>query len=63
MKLFTQSKYIDDVTYVASDDNAAYELYDKSKKVLAEGGLLVTLRASKGTLIQVKHTAWLMEAH
>ena len=35
---FTRSIYVDDVTYGASDDNAAFELYIKSKKVLADGG-------------------------
>ena len=38
VNMFTRSIYVDDVTYGASDDNAAFELYVKSKKVLAEGG-------------------------
>lgn len=38
VKIFTGSIYVDDVTYGASDDDAAFELYVKSKKVLAEGG-------------------------
>ena len=38
VKLFTQFIYVDDVTYGASDDDDTYELYAKSKKVLAEGG-------------------------
>ena len=37
MKIFAQSTYyVDDVTYGASDDDAALELYVKSKKVLTE---------------------------
>jgi len=38
VKIFARSIYVDDVTYGASDDDAAFELYVKSKKVLAEGG-------------------------
>ena len=38
VKTFARSIYVDDVTYGASDDDAAFELYVKSKKVLAEGG-------------------------
>ena len=40
VKTFTQpyAVYVDDVTYGASDDDAAFELYVKSKKVLTKGG-------------------------
>ncbi|XP_065902306.1 uncharacterized protein [Dysidea avara] len=38
VNLFTRSIYVDDITYGASDEEAAFELYGKSKKVLAEGG-------------------------
>ena len=37
MEIFTQSIYFDDVTYGTSDDDSTFELYAKSKKVLAEG--------------------------
>ena len=37
VKIFTRSIYVHDATYGATDDNAAFELYVKSKKVLAEG--------------------------
>ena len=55
MKILTQSIYFDDVTYVARDDDSAFELYAKSMKVLAEGGFniressLANPRASKST--------------
>ena len=38
VKIFARSIYVDDVTYGASDDVAAFELYVRSKKTLAEEG-------------------------
>jgi len=38
VNLIMRSIYVDDITYGASDEEAAFELYSKSKKVLAEGG-------------------------
>ena len=38
VNLFTRSIHVDDITYGASDEEAAFEVYGKSKKVLAEGG-------------------------
>ena len=38
VNLMTRSIYVDDITYGASNEEAAFELYSKSKKVLAEGG-------------------------
>ena len=38
VNLLICSIYVDDITYGASDKEAAFELYSKSKKVLAEGG-------------------------
>ena len=35
---FLRSIYVDDVNYGADDLDSAYELYEKSKRILAEGG-------------------------
>ena len=35
---FLKSIYVDDVSYDADDEDAAFELYMKSEKILAEGG-------------------------
>ena len=35
---FMKSIYVDDVSYGAEDDNSAFDLYLKSKTILAEGG-------------------------
>ena len=39
VKMFTRSIYVDDVTCGAKDDDSAFDLYVKSKKIMAEGGL------------------------
>ena len=38
VQAFLRSVYVDDVSFGAEDDDSAYELYLKSKCVLAEGG-------------------------
>ena len=38
IQTFLRSVYVDDVSFGAEDDNSTYELYLKSKNVLAEGG-------------------------
>ena len=38
VKRFTRLIYIDNVAYDAKDDDSAFELYVKSKRILAEGG-------------------------
>ena len=38
VQTFLRSVYVDDVSFGAEDDNSTYELYLKSKNVLAEGG-------------------------
>ena len=38
VQTFLRSVYVDDVSFGAEDDNSTYELYWKSKNVLAEGG-------------------------
>ena len=35
---FLRSIYVDDVSYGADDPDSAYELYERSKQTLAEGG-------------------------
>ena len=36
--LFLKSIYVDDVSYGADDEDAAFKLYMKSEEILAEGG-------------------------
>ena len=38
VETFLRSIYVDDVSYGADDADSAYELYKKSKQILAEGG-------------------------
>jgi len=38
VSVFMKSIYVDDVSYGVDDDNSAFELYMKSKEILAEGG-------------------------
>jgi len=38
VSVFMRSIYVDDISYGADDDNSAFELYMKSKEILAEGG-------------------------
>ena len=38
VQTFLRSVYADDVSFGTEDDNSAYELYLKSKHVLAKGG-------------------------
>ena len=52
VNMFTRSIYVDDVTYGASDDNATFELYVKSKKVLAEGGFNLRKFSSNSQSLQ-----------
>ena len=52
VKILTRSIYVDDVTYGATDDNAAFELYVKSKKVLAEGGFNIRKFISNSQSLQ-----------
>jgi len=39
VKRFTRSIYVDNIAYGAKDDDSAFELYVKSTRILAEGGL------------------------
>lgn len=38
VETFTRSIYVDDITFGANDDDAAFYLYTKAKKILADGG-------------------------
>lgn len=38
VETFMKSIYVDDISYGAEDDDAAFDLYLKSKTILAEGG-------------------------
>jgi len=38
ISMFMRSIYVDDVSYGADDDNSAFELFLKSKEILAQGG-------------------------
>ena len=38
VETFTRSIYVDDVTFGANDDNGAFDLYKRAKKILADGG-------------------------
>ena len=52
VQMFMQSIYVDDVSFGAEDDDSAFDLYLKSKTILAEGGFnlwkLITNSASLG---------------
>ena len=43
VETFLKSIYVDDVSYGADDADSTYELYKKSKQILAEGGFNLTL--------------------
>ena len=47
--IHNQYNYVDDVTYAASYDDVAFELYVKSKKVLAEGSLNLSKLISRNS--------------
>ena len=52
VKLFLQSVYVDDVSFGADDDDAAYELYTKSKSILREGGFNLRKFVTNSTTLQ-----------
>lgn len=57
VETFMKSIYVDDISYGAEDDDAGFDLYLKSKTILAEGGLnlrkFVTNSASLNQRIQL----------
>ena len=57
VQTFMQSIYVDDVSFGAEDDDSAFDLYLKSKTILAEGGFnlrkFITNSASLGRRIEV----------
>ena len=57
VQTFMQSIYADDVSFGAEDDDSAFDLYLKSKTILAEGGFnlrkFITNSASLGRCIEV----------
>ena len=57
VETFMKSIYVDDISYGAEDDDAAFDLYLKSKTILAEGGLnlrkFITNSASLNQRIQL----------
>ena len=48
---FLRSIYVDDVSYGADDPDSAYELYERSKQTLAEGGFNLRKFVSNSTLL------------
>jgi len=52
VQLFLRSVYVDDVSFGASDDDSAFELYVKSKAILREGGFNLRKFVTNSTLLQ-----------
>ena len=52
VRSFIRSVYVDDVSFGADNDDAAYELYTKSKDILREGGFNLRKFVTNSTTLQ-----------
>ena len=52
IQLFLRSVYVDDLSFGADNDDNAYELYVKSKRILKEGGFNLRKFVTNSTLLQ-----------
>ena len=55
VSLFMRSIYVDDVSYGADDEDTAFELYMKSKEILAKGGFNLRKFVTNSTKLNSSH--------